>query len=159
MDVVFQVEQNVFNYRVVGILIENGHVLIHRSKMETHWSLPGGRIKYGEDAKSSLKREMMEELAVQVESAEYLWTVENFFTYKEKEFHEVGLYFKIKTIKPLLFQNGEEFTVEEAERLVFKWVPLEDLKVYPLYPTVVKDKLLNGSFVPGYLLGNDKQTV
>jgi 8-oxo-dGTP pyrophosphatase MutT (NUDIX family) len=157
MDVVFHVEQRVFNYRVVGLLIKNNHVLIHRSKMETHWSLPGGRIKLGEDARTSLAREMMEELEVEVEETEYLWTIENFFTYKEKKFHEVGLYFKISTKDSLPYHNGEEFTVEEAERLVFQWVPLGQLKEYALYPESVKEKLVNGSFEPGYILENDFQ--
>ncbi|WP_144696680.1 NUDIX hydrolase [Fictibacillus phosphorivorans] len=152
MDAVFHVEHQVFNYRVAGVLIREGRVLLHRAKAETNWSLPGGRVKLGEDAQTSLKREMKEELDLNVKVNGFLWTVENFFTYAEKEIHEVGLYFKITAKNPLPFHNGEEFTVLEADRLVFKWVPLENLNEYVLYPQVVKEKLEKGSFEPDYFL-------
>lgn len=157
MDAVFHVEHQVFNYRVAGVLIENGYVLLHRSKIETHWSLPGGRVKLGEDAKVSLQREMVEELALDIKITRYLWTVENFFSYAGKEIHELGLYFKIKADKTLPFHGGEEFTVQEAERLVFKWVPLKGLNQYAMFPVAVKNKLLTGSLQPDYLFVNDLQ--
>jgi 8-oxo-dGTP pyrophosphatase MutT (NUDIX family) len=159
MDVVFHVEHQAFNYRVAGIFIENGHVLIHRSKKETHWSLPGGRVKLGEDAKSSLKREIMEELALDVEVLDHLWTVENFFTYNNKNIHEVGIYFKGKTNQLLPLHDGKEFTAEEAERLVFKWVPLQNLSEYELNPAVVKEKLIVHSFESDYFFVSDLQKV
>ncbi|MBN3553688.1 NUDIX hydrolase [Fictibacillus nanhaiensis] len=152
MDAVFHVEHQVFNYRVAAVMIKEGRVLMHRAKAETNWSLPGGRVKLGEDAQTSLKREMKEELDVNVTVDGFLWTVENFFTYAEKEIHEVGLYFKITENKALPLHNGEEFTVLEADRLVFKWVPLEKLNEYVLYPQVVKEKLKKGSFEPDYFL-------
>ena len=159
MDAVFHVEHQVFNYRVAAVMIKDGRVLIHRSKKETNWSLPGGRVKLGEDAKASLQREMLEELALQIEVDRYLWTVENFFTYAEKEIHEVGLYFKI-TAKGALPLHDGEFTVLEKERLVFKWVPIEDLNQYVLNPEVVKNKLLSGSYEPDYfLVSGDLQNV
>jgi 8-oxo-dGTP pyrophosphatase MutT (NUDIX family) len=158
-DAVFHVEHQVFNYRTVAVMIEKGHVLIHRSKKETHWSLPGGRVKLGDDAQSSLKREMMEELAVHAEVEKHLWTVENFFTYNEKEFHEVGLYFKVRTTENLHFHEGEEFIGEEGERLVYKWVPLDRLNDYELYPEAVKNKIIIGSFESDYIMVRDLQNV
>ncbi|MFG6497086.1 NUDIX hydrolase [Fictibacillus sp. UD] len=160
MDAVFHVEHQVFNYRVAAVMIEDGRILLHRAKQETNWSLPGGRVKLGEDAKASLQREMKEELDLQVTVDRFLWTVENFFTYAAKEIHEVGLYFRLTAENPLPFHKGEEFTVLEAERLVFKWVPLQDLNQYVLYPEVVKNKLISGSFEPDYFLVNsDLQNV
>jgi 8-oxo-dGTP pyrophosphatase MutT (NUDIX family) len=159
MDAVFHVEHQVFNYRVAGVLMQDGHVLIHRSKLETHWSLPGGRVKLGEDARTSLKREMVEELALDVETLNHLCTIENFFTYKGKNIHEVGLYFEIKACDPFSLYNGEEFTVKEAERLVFKWVHLKDLSDYKLYPEVVKNKLITGSLESDYFFVDDLQNV
>jgi len=159
MDAVFHVEHQVFNYRVAAVIIKEGRVLMHRAKAETNWSLPGGRVKLGEDAKSSLQREMKEELDLKVTVDGFLWTVENFFTYAEKEIHEVGLYFKITAKKPLPLHDGEEFTVLEADRLVFKWVALEELDEYVLYPQVVKEKLKECSFEPDYFLVDQSSVV
>lgn len=159
MDAVFHVEHQVFNYRVAAVMIKEGRVLMHRAKAETNWSLPGGRVKLGEDAKSSLQREMKEELDLNVTVDGFLWTVENFFTYAEKDIHEVGLYFKITAKKPLPLHDGEEFTVLEADRLVFKWVALEELDEYVLYPQVVKEKLKECSFEPDYFLVDQSSVV
>ncbi|MED1865056.1 NUDIX hydrolase [Fictibacillus nanhaiensis] len=159
MDAVFHVEHQVFNYRVAAVMIKDGRVLIHRAKTETNWSLPGGRVRLGEDAKTSLKREMKEELDLNVTINGFLWTVENFFTYAEKEIHEVGLYFKITAENSLPFHDGEEFTVLEADRLVFKWVPLERLNEYELYPQVVKERLKEGTFEPDYFLVDQSSQV
>ncbi|MCM3719568.1 NUDIX hydrolase [Fictibacillus phosphorivorans] len=155
MDAVFHVEHQVFNYRVAGVFIQEGHVLIHRSKNETHWSLPGGRVKVGEDARSSLKREMLEELAIDVEVRDHISTVENFFTYNGKDFHEVGLYFLIKARDPFSLYKGEEFSVEEAERLVFKWVSIEELGSYKLYPEFIKNKVMKGPLESEYAFVGD----
>ncbi|MFD4707452.1 NUDIX domain-containing protein [Gottfriedia sp. NPDC058432] len=91
MDVVFKSENRVFNLRVAGIWIENGHVLIHRLATDTIWSLPGGRIQFNEESHLSLKREFIEELGIEVEIDRMMWTVENFFSYKGNDIHEVGL--------------------------------------------------------------------
>jgi ADP-ribose pyrophosphatase YjhB (NUDIX family) len=121
--------------------------------------LPGGRVKLGEDARTSLKREMVEELALGVEALNHLCTIENFFTYKGKNIHEIGLYFEMKGCDSLSLYNGEEFTVEEAERLVFKWIHLKDLSDYKLYPEVVKNKLMTGSLESDYFFVDDLQNV
>lgn len=44
MDVVFKADKAVFNYRVAGIWIKNGYVLLHRFVNDDFWTLPGGRV-------------------------------------------------------------------------------------------------------------------
>ena len=56
---------------VVGILLnKNGEILIAKRRnnqfMPGYWELPGGKIEVGENKKSSLKRELFEELGVTV---------------------------------------------------------------------------------------------
>lgn len=35
-----------FNFRSVAVLIDQGHVLLHRSLKEEFWALPGGRVEF-----------------------------------------------------------------------------------------------------------------
>ena len=35
-----------FNYRVAGVAIVDGNVLVHRGENEPFWSLPGGRGEF-----------------------------------------------------------------------------------------------------------------
>ncbi|WP_088012206.1 hypothetical protein [Gottfriedia acidiceleris] len=63
-----------------------------------------------------------------------MWTVENFFTYKGNDIHEVGHYYKIESeYKPTRSMN-EPFYGIEGNRLIFKWVSLENLEEIELYP-------------------------
>lgn len=141
MDVVFKSENKVFNLRVAGIWIENGHVLIHRLASDTIWSLPGGRIKFNEESRLSLKREIKEELGIEIEIDQMMWTVENFFSYKGNDIHEVGLYYKINSENKLTNSLNESFYGIEGDRLIFKWVSLENLEEIELYPEFLRKKL------------------
>ncbi|KQL38813.1 NUDIX hydrolase [Bacillus sp. FJAT-25509] len=141
MDVVFKSENRVFNLRVAGIWIENGHVLIHRLATDTIWSLPGGRIQFNEESHLSLKREFIEELGIEVEIDRMMWTVENFFSYKGNDIHEVGLYYKIKSENKLTSTMNGSFYGKEGNRLIFKWVRIENLEEIELYPEFLRNKL------------------
>ncbi|CDQ18449.1 NUDIX hydrolase [Halobacillus karajensis] len=43
-DIRFRSDGFRFNYRAAGIMIENGHVLIHKQVDDTFWALPGGGL-------------------------------------------------------------------------------------------------------------------
>ena len=63
-----------FNYRVVGIVIHNGRVLAHRGEDEGFWTLPGGHAELLEPAALTLKRELREELGIEVEVDRLVWS-------------------------------------------------------------------------------------
>ncbi|HWI50236.1 MAG TPA: NUDIX domain-containing protein, partial [Rummeliibacillus sp.] len=77
MDAVFKTVQGIFNYRVAGVLVQEGHILTHKSVNDSFWSLPGGRVKILEQAQYGLQREFQEELGVDVQIERLLWSVEN----------------------------------------------------------------------------------
>ncbi len=56
-----------FNHRVAGIAIDDGRVLLHQFEGEDFWALPGGRAELLEPATETLRREMREELAIEVD--------------------------------------------------------------------------------------------
>ena len=80
-DVVLDHGKARFNYRVGGVALHRGWILLNRSPREDFWYLPGGRIAMGETAAQALKREIREELGVPVRVGPLLWLVENFFRY------------------------------------------------------------------------------
>src|SRR5689334_20866446 len=85
-----------FNYRVVGVAIHDGRVLLHQGEGESFWTLPGGRAELGESAEQTLQREMREELEIEIEIVRLLWVVENFFRFDQKNYHELSLYFLMR---------------------------------------------------------------
>ncbi|MEK5038549.1 NUDIX hydrolase [Sporosarcina sp. FSL K6-3457] len=141
MDVVFQTEQAVFNYRVAGIWIENGHVLLHRDVKESNWSLPGGRVAIAEDSQSSLIREFREELGIDVQVDRMAFVIENFFEHGGKDFHEIGFYYVVTADSNFASFHEQPFYGIEGERLVFQWTSIEELDRIELYPACLRTSL------------------
>ncbi|WP_018922633.1 NUDIX hydrolase [Salsuginibacillus kocurii] len=142
MDLVFNTAAGVFNYRVAGIWIENEHVLLHKNIDDEHWALPGGRAELMEPSETTVQREFQEELGVEVRADRLLWTMEHFFTYKEKDFHEFGMYYLVTAAEHGLARK-DSFWGVEGEPLLYKWFPLSTLEELTLYPTFLKKGLVN----------------
>src|SRR5215471_3192799 len=92
----FESGTNRFNYRIAGVAAHGDSVLVHRAEDDPFWTFPGGRAEFGETADQTLRREMREELGLEVEVVRLLWFVENFFTYAGKRNHEISMYFLMR---------------------------------------------------------------
>lgn len=110
-----------FNYRVGGIALHEGRVLIHRDPADAYWTPPGGRVEEGETAAEALKREMREETGFDVTVGRLLWVAENFFVWRGKPFHEI-LFYHLMEMPPaaraLATFRGKEGAIE----LEFAWI-------------------------------------
>src|SRR5262245_12155482 len=145
MPISFAQESNWFNYRIAGVAINGDHVLLHRAEDEQFWTFPGGRAEFGETADETLRREMREELGVEVEVIRPLWFVENFFTYSGKRYHEIALYFLMRLPNGCeLLSHPGPFRGEEAGTpLIFQWFSHkpETLSSLPLLPSFLQTAL------------------
>ena len=132
-----------FTYRVAGVALHNGRVLLQQDPKEGLWILPGGRAELLEPAAEGLRREMMEELATEVAVVRLLWVVENFFDDNGGAHHEVGLYFLMTfpDSSPLYRETGPIEAREEGVKLVCWWQPLEELDGVDLKPSFLVDAL------------------
>ncbi|RIW31968.1 NUDIX domain-containing protein [Bacillus salacetis] len=157
MDVVYKTEKATFNYRVAGIWVKDGHVLLHRAVSDESWSLPGGRVAIGEESALSIQREFIEELDVSVEIERLVWFVENFFQYNGIDIHEVGLYYLVKTEDESMELNKEPFFGKEGERLIYKWTPVHDLEAITLYPEFLRKALQEIPGHPAHLVVKQKE--
>lgn len=142
-----------FSFRAAAVIIDDGHVLLHRADYDTAWSLPGGRVEAGEPSAATIARELEEELgpAASGQVERLLWVAENFFSYESTQVHELGMYYQVTlgSASPLLAKdrvhNGVETDLPHYEgrpiRLVFQWFPLDSLADVPLYPTFLRTRL------------------
>lgn len=94
MDISLMINEYKFNYRVACIIKNGDKILLHKSKKDDFYALPGGRVMIGEDSASTLKREFEEEMGAKIEVKNFLGLVENFFEYNEKKYHELMLLFE-----------------------------------------------------------------
>jgi len=140
------VEDALFNFRVAGVAVHNGKLLLHRTPTDNFWSLPGGRVDMFEFSKETLLREMLEEIGKKVIVGKLLWVVENFFEYNKTRHHEIGFYYQMEV--PDL-QEQLDFVVQEDDtELLFHWENVENIDSGSIYPEfITTDLLLNTSSI------------
>lgn len=147
--VTFRAHGTRFTYRIAGIIIHDGYVLfqsITDPDLDPFWFLPGGRAELNESAMETLKREMQEELGVEVAVERLVYVVENFFSAPNSgaSQHELGLYF-LMTCPPgsYLYERHERFErIDEAGHLIaFDWLPLAELEHLAVQPRFLRKAL------------------
>jgi ADP-ribose pyrophosphatase YjhB (NUDIX family) len=155
--ITFTQETTRFTCRVVGVAIDDGRVLLHKAEDDDFWALPGGRAELLEPATATLRREMVEELGIDVDVVRLLWLVENFFQYRELDYHELGLYFLMRVPAgwPQRTAQGPFLGDEHGVRLFFQWFPLEALPAMRVYPTFLASGLQNLPASPLHVVHND----
>lgn len=143
--ITFERDNYRFNYRIGGIALHNEQVFLHQADDEEFWTFPGGRAEFGEPAEQTLRREMREELGVEVEVVRLLWLVENFFQYTGKDYHEIGLYFLMRfpAESKFLTEPGPYQGWEQNIALRFQWFSIapETLAALPLLPSFLQTAL------------------
>lgn len=149
MDITFRTEQGRFNYRVCGIIINDGKLLAEHDNRSPYYYLPGGRVTMYETAEEAIIRELNEELGIDVEITRPLWINQSFFTedVDNEKYHELCIYFLIDISKTELLERGEKFTVSEGQRThVFECLPVDTLKDEYRYPLFIKESIHNFPF-------------
>lgn len=143
----FPVSGRRFNYRVAGIAIREGHVLICREDDDNYAMLPGGRVEMGEASALALAREMEEELALPVSIGPLIFTSESFYQREGELFHEIGFFYRLDLPAGMGPDGQDPWLVREDEGhlLQFSWVPVtgEGLAFRRLLPAWLQKRLAN----------------
>ena len=147
-DILFKNEEYVFSYRVGGILIRDGKILLQKP-VNDDYAIIGGHVNLLETTEETLKREFEEELHAQIEVDGLLAIGEIFFPWGERPCHQICLYYRIRLANeadiPLdgTFHGYDELENERID-LDFSWVPLQELENGLLvYPTELVPHILN----------------
>lgn len=146
MDISFQTVEGRFNYRVAGLLIHDGKLLIMKDENQSYYYVPGGRVMLNETSERAVAREMEEELSIEVNVKRLLWVNENFFTEAmlQEKFHEICFFYLVELKNEELLNRGNEFTVNENGKIhTYYWIALEKLKDMSLYPLFLKERILD----------------
>jgi len=145
-DILFRMEEGVFSYRVAGICVQNGKVLLQTTTGEDRsFAFPGGHVSFGETNEQTLIREFREEIGAEITVGDLKWVAENFYPWDGEMWHQICMYYMVELQSPHIPRDGIFLGTEQMEGrsfdLEFHWVPLEQAEKLELYPTNAK-KLL-----------------
>ncbi len=133
------------------ILIRDGLLLVQRGK-RGHLRLPGGRLTDTETVTQCLKREMLEELALEVRVGPLRYIVESFYENKGKIVHEIGFYFEC---------SGDGEPRPQERHIEIAWVEIREESLARLRPRILASVLpldwrRGWSGTPRYLVSFDE---
>lgn len=140
----YETEHGHFLFRVAGVAVIGGRVLIQQFEFDdTFWCLPGGRVEMGETAVEALRREMLEELRCEVRVGRLLWVMDNHFSHRAAVHHELGLYFAIELPEGCAQASGGPWVGEELNgtKLFFRWQHIDHLGEVTLKPNCLQQLL------------------
>jgi len=97
----------------------------------------GGGVEFGEPSETALRREMREELGVEIEAPVLLGVLENIFYYNGRPGHEIVFVYDAQFVDQELYEV-ERFTVHEDTGETFHavWLELSNAgsQTPPVYP-------------------------
>ena len=128
-DILFKTDDYVFSYRVAGICIQNGKVLLQKPTNDNGFAFPGGHVAFGETNEETLMREFKEEIGTDISVGELKWVGEMFCSWGEKPCHQICLYYTIDIEDGHIPKGGIFMAQEQLEgrnfEIEFHWVPID----------------------------------
>ena len=129
---------------VGAVIVENGKILLVRRVNDPNkgkWSVPGGLVRAGERLEEALKREIMEELGVEIETGDVACVTDEIFRDKngDVEYHYVVIDFFAKIVE------GVPRAMSDADQV--RWFDLSEISSAETVDFVGKlaEKLLSGN--------------
>lgn len=138
---------NRFNIRVYGILVNNNNEVLlsdERIKDFRFTKYPGGGLEWGEGIIDCLKREWKEELNVEIEILEHIYTTDFFqLSAFDTTSQIISIYYTVKLCHHSIIDTTEktfDFTAIGNEEIKFRWKKLSALTEQDL--TLPIDKIV-----------------
>lgn len=134
---------NNIRIRVCGILEKNDELLLvkHIKNKNEYYLLPGGGVDHGEDFKTALKREFLEECNLNIDVGDMVFISEGIAPNKGR--HIVNIYFEVSYISGDLKVGLDGTNLIGVEYL--KKSNLENITLHPNTKKELKDYFKNGN--------------
>lgn len=148
-DILFKTDEYVFSYRVAGVLLRNGKVLLQKPISDTAYAIPGGHVSLGVTNEETLVREFKEEINLDIKVEKLKWVGEIFFPWGGKPCHQICLFYDVNLTDNITIPlSGTFWGTEQLEdktfKLEFSWIDIKDIEDIELYPIGVKKYLAEG---------------
>lgn len=139
-----------FNFRVSCIISSDGKYLLHRKKGDSFWNLIGGRASLGESSIDAVKREIQEELGCDCVIDAPVHISENFFRFRDTDFHEILLIFRGTLKEPVQKEKLEE-------DIEVKWFSGAELKQIDIRPQYTREVILKSERIGQWIVNDERK--
>jgi len=122
------------------ILNEDKLLLIKKSKNApvepNKWEVPGGRMEFGESVEDHIKREVKEEVGIDIEVGEPfdVWT---FFIDSSQNDEKIQVVVVARFCRPKSFNINFLSHANTDYISEYNWVPIQEVKKYDLIPDMI----------------------
>ena len=126
-----------FNFRVAIVVYKKNKILLQKCSKDSFYSLIGGRVQLGESSLSAIKREILEEVGVEVKDKELklINVAENFFTYNSTKYHELLYIYKLENEE---INDMDNFKTLDKEDSFNEWFDSEEISNLDIKPEIIK---------------------
>ena len=129
-----------FRLRTGAIIVRDGKMLFVRNTFGGYFYMLGGGVHLGEDSRTCIEREVLEETGVPCKPVRPLIICENFFNgvggnIDGKECHTLEYYYLMEIPEGAVFEQKND----EEEELV--WVPIDEFADNDIRPSFLKEKI------------------
>lgn len=127
---------------VRGVLLSGTKILVAHSKGSSNTFLPGGQIEPGERAEEALRRELKEELDLNITVQRYLGAIEQTFTENNQQHHGINHFFLMESDVNFELLKSKEVHLE------FFWIESGETEKMNLMPSPLQNliaKLIKGN--------------
>ena len=147
-DILYKEQDFVFSYRVGGVLIQDGRILLQKPDGE-EYSIIGGHVSRLETTEKTLIREFEEEIHAAIEADELIAVGEIFFPWGKRPCHQIALYYRVHLKNRNDIPDSGVFCgYDDLDRqrinMTYCWVPLEELEKITVYPEELKAHIMSG---------------
>jgi len=138
-------EESRFNARCQAVIYNKDKTKVLLFKVldgRNFYMLPGGRIKYFEDSKSAIKREIEEETGYKIDF-KLISIQENFLTKNDIKIMQYAFCYKGT-------YNGvtkDSFMCKDNDNQCFYWIDIDKLDGYKILPTFTIDLIKDNNYI------------
>lgn len=134
MDLEYKVGNNSFNARVSAIIYnkDKTKILLFKIDDRDYYLLPGGKVKFNEDSLTAIKREIKEEIGIDLEYKLYR-IEENFLNRNSENIMQYCFCYKAIFEKEII---EKEFKCLDHENQTFYWIDINNLNNIKLFPKI-----------------------
>lgn len=126
-----------FNFRVAVMAYDDNKILLQRNSKDPFYSLIGGRVQLGESSLTAVKREVLEEVGIEVKDSEVklINVVENFFTYNNTKYHELLYIYRLENEEINAMDNFKTLDKDDSFN---EWFSIEEIENLDIRPQIIK---------------------